>query len=538
MNNALYLRLSIADGDLGRDGKDESNSIENQRLLLERHIETHEELKGEIFEYVDDGYSGTNFDRPAFRRMIEDAKKGRIETILVKDFSRLGRDYITVGDYLEQIFPILKVRFIAVNNNYDSRHYKGTTLGLDMTASNLVNTLYSRDLSRKVKSAIMSKWKQGWTTNGNPPFGYIKDYSARGTWAIDPDAAKLVREVFDRALEGYSTRMITEYMNEKGYPTPNMHRKKQGRATCNVRTPDNEILWNTAIVLAILKRYEYTGAFVHNKRTKTRPTSKSTRRVPESEWIITDDKHDAIITKEEYYKAQGVIRKQRKHRFTEPINFGLKGKIKCGNCHLALAYQVNLYEPVFYCMHAMKTGSASSCCTDQYVERSVEDAVFAALCQQMKLFMALHSKMLEEQNNNPVDVGRKIRNLRRRIDVKCTERIRGYEAFADGHIRKDEYMKKKGTLTEEIKKLEDEMDQLTKSSQEEVAFIDDMTSLGDLARIIKGKDKLTQEMIDNFIDMVYVYDAKHIEVKYKFSDLLQKAIEKYETADQKDEVGA
>ena len=153
MTIAIYLRLSEADGDLGIDGKDESNSIENQRMLLHHYIEARDDLAGEIVEYVDDGYSGTNFNRPAFKRMIEDAKKGKIQVIIVKDLSRLGRDYVVAGDYIEQIFPLLQVRFIAANNGYDSAGHADGNVGFDLAVSNLINTFYSRDLSKKIKAA-------------------------------------------------------------------------------------------------------------------------------------------------------------------------------------------------------------------------------------------------------------------------------------------------------------------------------------------------------------------------------------------------
>lgn len=150
MGIAKYLRLSESDGDLGVDGKDESNSIENQRLLLDSFIEGRDDLDGEVYEYVDDGFSGTNFDRPSFKRMIEDAKKGKINCIIVKDLSRLGRDYIVAGDYIEQIFPMLQVRFIAVNNNYDSVKTIGQNAGFDVAISNLINTFYSREDRKSV----------------------------------------------------------------------------------------------------------------------------------------------------------------------------------------------------------------------------------------------------------------------------------------------------------------------------------------------------------------------------------------------------
>ena len=207
MANGLYLRLSIADGDLGKENKDESNSIDNQRLLLVSFITDREDMSDEYIEYVDDGYSGTNFDRPAFKKMIEDAKAGKIDTVIVKDFSRFGRDYIGVGDYLEQVFPLLGIRFISLNNNYDSKEYIGKTMGLDMAINNLVNNLYSKDISKKLKSALKVKWKNGKWTGSKPPFGYLKD-EEHGCWKIDPVAGKYVRMIFDKAMEGCNTSQI------------------------------------------------------------------------------------------------------------------------------------------------------------------------------------------------------------------------------------------------------------------------------------------------------------------------------------------
>ena len=179
MIEAFYLRLSESDGDLGVDGKDESNSIENQRLLLHSYLEARTDLVGEVVEYVDDGYSGTNFERPAFKRMIEDAKKGKVDVVLVKDLSRLGRDYIVAGDYIEQIFPMLGVRFIAVNNGYDSAGHVSGAMGFDIAVNNLINTFYSRDLSKKIKSGNETKWRRGISTSSYAPYGYDKSKTER-----------------------------------------------------------------------------------------------------------------------------------------------------------------------------------------------------------------------------------------------------------------------------------------------------------------------------------------------------------------------
>ena len=226
MSIGLYYRLSLADGDIGVDDKEESNSIENQRLLLTSFVASRNDLIGEIKEYIDDGFSGTNFDRPAFKRMIEDAKKGVIHTIIVKDLSRLGRDYIGVGDYLEQIFPTLGIRFIAVNSMYDSNDFMGKTVGLDVSITNLVNTLYSKDLSKKYKSAIRTKWKNGISTYGRLPLGYVKDPNNKGKWILDQEGAAIVRRVFDLALEGKNNAQIVHCLNEEQVLTPGQYKEK------------------------------------------------------------------------------------------------------------------------------------------------------------------------------------------------------------------------------------------------------------------------------------------------------------------------
>ena len=188
---AAYQRISRADGDLGKDGKDKSNSIENQKELILRYISCKESLQNvPVMDFVDDGYTGSNFDRPGFQQMMDGVRNGKIDTIIVKDLSRFGRDYIGVGEYMEQIFPLLGVRLIAINDNYDSNNYKGTTLGMDVIVSNLVNTMYCRDAGKKLRTANQVKWRKGITTASAAPFGYQFDPDKKGAFIVDPPAAK------------------------------------------------------------------------------------------------------------------------------------------------------------------------------------------------------------------------------------------------------------------------------------------------------------------------------------------------------------
>lgn len=229
---AAYQRISRADGDLGKDGKDKSNSIENQKELIQRYISHKESLQNlPVMDFVDDGYTGSNFDRPGFQKMMDGVRSGEIDTIIVKDLSRFGRDYIGVGEYMEQIFPLLGVRLISINDNYDSSNYNGTTLGMDLVVSNLVNTMYCRDAGKKLRTANRVKWRKGISTASAAPFGYQFDPNRKGSYIIDPPAAKIVRRIFDLAILGLGTREIAMALNDENAPVPSVYNREHGQQT-------------------------------------------------------------------------------------------------------------------------------------------------------------------------------------------------------------------------------------------------------------------------------------------------------------------
>ncbi len=524
---AFYLRLSMADGDLGKDNKDESNSIENQRELLKSYIDANDELDVDVVEYVDDGYTGTNFKRPSFRRMIEDAKKGRIQTILVKDLSRLGRDYIGVGDYLEQIFPVLGVRFIAVNSNYDSNKYIGKTMGLDVAVNNLVNSLYSRDISKKVKAGFRARWKQGFGTAGRPPYGYDKDPTARGGWRIVPEAAAVVKLIFEMAADGRNTRAIVDYLNEQKYDTPSIHREKKNQFGGTRKVSDEECMWTIGMVRTILRRYEYTGAFVHGQRESIQLGTNVTRVVPEHQRYIIEDGHDAIVSKELYEKAQMAVKYIQKPKFKIETDYPLKGKVRCGVCRLAMSYLEMAYEAVYYCSHKLQTGDKSKCC-DQYIPvKSIDHAVYNTLKVHLKALRELGLQIEENKGNSAQTLTADTKRMEREMEVYKAERIRQYEAYAEGVISREQYMEKREELTEKIDALQTALDRIRTLVEEDTMISEQVEQLNDKAEESMVHDTLTKEMADAFIETVYVYDEKTIEVEFKFDDLLHEAIKKW-----------
>lgn len=235
--------------------------------------------------------------------MMDGVRSGEIDTIIVKDLSRFGRDYIGVGEYMEQIFPLLGVRLISINDNYDSSNYNGTTLGMDLVVSNLVNTMYCRDAGKKLRTANRVKWRKGISTASAAPFGYQFDPNRKGSYIIDPPAAKIVRRIFDLAILGLGTREIAMALNDENAPVPsvyNREHKAYGKETTYTIAP--VILWDSSRVWKILTAYVYTGAMVLGKSQRLISGKKIIRIVPKGQQYITEGTHEAIVSREEFEK--------------------------------------------------------------------------------------------------------------------------------------------------------------------------------------------------------------------------------------------
>lgn len=533
---AMYLRLSSADGDLDtkvkrkpvrgqnesaqdeKREKMESNSIESQRMLLTTFIRERYDLKGEVYEYVDDGYTGTNFQRPAFQRMIEDAKRKKFGTIIVKDLSRLGRDYIGVGDYLEQVFPLLGIRFIAVNSHYDSDKYAGTTGGLDTTISNLVNTLYSRDISKKVRAANKTRWQRGENTNNNPCYGYI--WKGNGRWEVDPEIVPVIRQIFKRAKAGWNVLMIANELNEQGIEPPGRQWEKRN-VEMRRKIVDKEYLWDGAKVRKIIQRYEYTGAAVVHQRETLRVGSKNTKAIDESEQYIHENDHEAIISKEDYIQAQEIFRKGGKRSVNTKRDYPLKGMIFCGNCRLALARHESDHMAWFRCVHKYNAGRKSNCMNDRIPASEMESAVWMILWEHMRILRELGRAA---ETNRPT--GDSFAELEKQIEITKAERIRRYEDYAEGNITREKYIRIKNELTEKITAIEQKIEQLRAEQQAADDEREKLILLGDQADAAMSYGKLDRRAVETFIESIYVYTRDRIEIVFKHEDVIRQAAEK------------
>ncbi|MBR3245128.1 MAG: recombinase family protein [Parasporobacterium sp.] len=528
---ACYMRLSVADGDLGDNNKDLSNSIENQISLIHNYIKSHSEFEDEFEDYIDDGYSGTNFNRPAFQKMLEHAKEGRIQTIIVKDLSRLGRNYVDVGDYLERIFPVLGVRFIAVASGYDSNQYQGTSMGLEVSLTNLINTLYSRDISKKTRSSLKMKWKKGQHTSSNAIYGYVINENT-GNWEIDPEAADVVKLIFQKALEGWNTTMIAHHLNEKKVPTRQQYMKAKKIRNGYRKVPDEECLWTTTMVLCILRRYEYTGASVHGRSKVISVGSGLRRKADEKDKIIVENVHPALISSDEFYKAQEIVRQQQYRGGSQKVSFVLDGKICCGNCRYQMA--ISPYKGgTVYCYHRRNTGEYSSCDNTEYTWSQLTGIVQNAVFANVHLLGQLSYRIEEKSRPLTDNFSKKMKQVKDAIDSACADRIRQYEAYSEGIISKEDYIRRRDRINVKV----DRYQQSYESMDQVLAY--DSKVVGELDTQVKTAEyndyqkTLTRDMVEAFVEEVYIYDSEHIEIKFTFQDALKEAKQYHEKLTEK-----
>lgn len=323
---AVYLRLSRSDGD-----QQESNSIKNQRALLNDYLGKHPELH-KVDEYVDDGYSGTNFERPDFKRMMQDIENRKINCIIVKDLSRFGRNYIETGRYLERIFPFMGVRFIAINDHYDSAEDNDDKGRILIPFNNLINDTYCRDISMRVRSHLDVKRKEGQFIGSFAGYGYQKDPKDKNHLIIDEYAAGIVQEIFKQKLNGMSSQRIASYLNKLGVLPPNEYKRANGfNYTCGFQAGLNQ-KWTVVSVNRILKNESYTGTLIQGKRRKINYKVKKSHDVGSENWIRVEDAHDAIISKGEFRQVQQLLELDTRTAPSQTTVYPLSGFLRCADC--------------------------------------------------------------------------------------------------------------------------------------------------------------------------------------------------------------
>ena len=427
MRLAFYMRISIADG-----GDDESNSIKNQREFLQAYTDSH--LGGrEHVEYIDDGYTGANFDRPDVQRLIEDCRKGIVDTILVKDLSRFGRNYIDVGDYVEHIFPLLGVRFISVLDHTDMKASGPQLLDVETSMMNLINTYYVYDTSKKIRSVNEAKMKKGELTTTVTPLGYICEDVHKG-WKVEKKGAAGVKRIFGYALEGQSPVKIADRLNKSRTKTP---AEITGRGSIATAEPYRK--WDSGQVTRILRNEAYTGVLIQGKRQTVVPGKSMRKQKDSSKQYRHEDHHEALVSREDWEKAQAVIKtREIRNRAAEPDTWILCGKVKCAICNRTIKRQAN------GSLRCNRKGCGiKGTATD--LEEEVEKQIGLKRVE-------VHEKLQEMEKQPKTDPG----ELETWIQNAKAERAKAYEAYTEERLTEDAFMARMEEIRRQISALEAE----------------------------------------------------------------------------------
>lgn len=505
---AIYLRLSSEDRDIG---KNESNSIANQRQLILDYIQSNKALSEcEAREFVDDGVSGARFDRMAFQEMIGQVRNGEIQIIITKDYSRLGRDYLEVGKYMECLFPLLRVRYIAVNEHYDSDNYAGKTGGMEAGIKNIINMMYSRDASKKVMSARKVLTDQGKFIGSFAPYGYVKSPEDKHKLIPDPEAAEVVRRIFTLATEGKKYKEIARILNEAGVETCLDYQKSHGRE----RKHGMEIKihqWSATTVMDILYSEVYIGTIINNRIEQNQRTGyKSKRRKPE-EWTVVENCHEPIVSRELYEAAHEKLDRKSQAKKVKSGNSPAR-LFLCGCCGHALIKRNGKYK----CPANLNPAELN--CSKVRMDTEVfEKMVLTYIRVTAESFLQdleKKRKMKREAQGNGLDV----EVIRQKIKKLENRRFQAYDDYTREKLSREEMRNLRDKLQKEISALNEVLADREKE-QAELFHVPDISE--EELTVLAGLTEFNAEKIRVLVKNITLSEDGNIEIVWNMDDFLK-----------------
>ena len=441
---AMYLRLSRDDED--RDGqiKSESNSIRSQRELIKSFIREQEDI--ELYDsYVDDGFTGSNFDRPDFIRMMEDVEAGRVNCVIVKDLSRFGRDYIESGRYIQKVFPSLGVRFIAVTDHYDSLSADSGESNIVLPVKNFINDSYCRDISTKVKSQLNIKRKNGEYIAPFAVYGYRKAENNRNQLVIDEYAADIVRKIFEWKIEGYALTAIADRLNELGVLSPREYKKSLGMNFEGGFKGPEQSKWGAVAVKRILQNEVYLGNLVQGKTEKVNYKVKKCIEKAEADWDRVENTHEAIIYPEQFQVVQNLLQSDGRKNQDEISPY--VGILFCADCKEQMVRRVNRYKNSKRVYYICSTKNRGEGCSRHSIEEETLKEIVESTIRKYAFRFIEQERIFEGVKGNDVDFesiagyDKEIIRLKQEQD-KYYQLCSGlYEDLKQGVITREEFAK-------------------------------------------------------------------------------------------------
>lgn len=524
---ALYLRLSREDGD-----KEESDSVVNQKELLNQYISLEPDIV--LYDvYVDDGWSGTNFDRPDFIRMMADIKAGKVNCVIVKDLSRFGRNYIDVGQYIEKIFPLLDIRFISVTDNLDSVKSPHTMNTIMVPFKNLINDEYCRDISNKVRSSLDMKRKQGKHIGSFACYGYKKDPEDHNHLVIDEEAAEVVRDIYRWYISGMSMLSISQKLNAMGVPNPSSYKKMQGLKYKNRYENIGRGKWPDSSIRRILNNQMYIGNLVQGTLKIKSYKVQVAQRQDKEDWIIVENTHEPIISKEDFETVQDLLlRNTRKSPEKTTVHL-FSGYVTCGDCGRSMARKENHHAYGDYTYYVCKTHTKidkTACSRHTTRADKLENIVLSSIQTQVALAVDMDDAIRSISTN--ANASKELNRLEKLLE-KAKDEIKEVESMTldlypdwkSGVISKEEYLELKKRFEDQkknsmkkIRDLQDKIDDIEKGQSGSNQFIDNFI-------MYKNIDKLTREVVVALIEMIYIYENNKIKIVFKYQNPFKEAME-------------
>ena len=520
-----YIRLSKEDL---KKGKDDSNSVKNQRDLLNDFYQKHIEEFESVSEYVDDGHTGTDANRENFQRLLADVMSGKINCVVVKDLSRFARNYSDAGSLIDNLFVQMGVRFISLAENVDSFTNPDSVSNIIVPITNVMNDNYCYQTSKKIRQVFDYKRRNGQYIGAFAPYGYIKHPKDKHKLIVDPDAAETVKLIFSLFLQGTSKRAIALHLNEHGVPSPSAYKLLKGLPV-STRGYD-EPMWGGRMIHAILTNPTYTGDLAQGRSRVKSYKVHQIETVPREEWVEVAGTHEAIINYETFDKVQALLKRDTR---TSPEGRKVhlfSGFLKCADCGRAVTRCVSKNNHVYYACSTYKNRSRTACTMHSIKHERLEAAVLFGIQYQVHLAVS-YSEAITRINSAPTKKSQSFRldeliTTKEKELAKITRYKQSlYQDWKDGEITQQDYRSMKADYERQVAALSDVLERLTAERAELANGVDNEHPALVAFMKYQNIDKLTREALIDLVDHIKVYENGNISVKCKFADEFRKIAE-------------
>lgn len=530
-----YLRISKED--LDKDGSSrESNSIANQRDLICDFLKDKKDivLCGERF---DDGVSGVSFDRPAFNALMDDIRDGSVDCVIVKDLSRFGRNHIEAGNYIENLFPLLGVRFIAINDGIDTLNPKTASDNIIIPFKNLINDAYCRDISIKIRSQFEVKRRRGQFVGAFASYGYLKSEECKNKLIIDENVADYVREIFRLKVSGMSADAIAARLNAMGIPSPLEYKRLLGQNYVTNFKTNTEAQWSATAILRILKNPVYIGTLVQGREGTPNHKIKQKKIKPQEEWVVVENNHDPIIDHEMFDNAKKAMKLDTRTSPDEDTVYLFSGLLFCGHCGYNIIRKTIPSAKKKYIYYVCGGNKKTKDCTGKGIREEVlTEAVFIAV--KNRIADALNIDHLLSFVDVVAYLKIRAQSLNRQLEQKQSEQEQSqrfkkglYEAYIEGTVTKNDYemfyadyTAQYDTAGQQIDSIRAEIDTVLVGKDENALWLDNFKKHRNIT-------ELNRSIVVELIDRILIYDSNAIEITFRYQSEFETTVQALESAE-------